>query len=339
MVVKKRDEDQARKLKLLSEYLPISKIANLLNKSSKTIYKSFLIYRKKGWINEDRSLTSEGLRKVELAIAGVQKVENTIRLHNLVFLVNIPRPIKINKLLELKNIFYKTIDMGTWNAKQIIIDNRKVWINPKKIIFYMDNYYGNTPLEAFTEALNELKQLVLRIQQLLNIKLIYNNSIDFSISRQHYALIKNQLAKQYNKEKKKLFVYDSENRLRLLIDKSPVDGIRIDEFEAVDKELSREDADKVQPFFKDILEKDHYKPSEEKNMLDTLVREGIKTTQDIRNLTTNIGNYNESILLEIKNKKLHLKVLSSMDKTLKSIRDEKKKRKKKLSEFQTKLFV
>lgn len=325
MLIKKRDEDQARKLKLLSEYLPISKIANLLNKSSKTIYKSFSIYKKKGWINQDRSLTSEGLRKVELAISTIKKVENTIRLHNLVFLVNIPRPTKINKLLELKNISYKTIDMGTWDAKQIIIDNRKIWINPKKIIFYMDNYYGNTPLEAFTEALNELKQLVLRIQQLLNIKLIYNNSIDFSISRQHYALIKNQLAKQYNKEKKKLFVYDSENRLRLLIDKSPVDGIRIDEFEAVDKELSMEDADKVQPYFKDVLEKEHYKPSETKEMLDILVRENLK-------LATNFTAYNENI-------KKHLEVLGSMDKTLKAIRGEKKKRKRKLSEFQTRLFV
>jgi len=322
MISKKRDEEQARKLKLLSEYLPISKIANLMNRSSKTIYKSFLTYRKNGWINEDRTLTSEGLRKVELAIARVQKVENTIRLHNLVFLVNFKDTlIAHGKLLDLKNISYKTIDMGTWKAKQIVIDNRKVWINPKKIILYMGNYYANTPLEAFTRALEELKQLILKIQRLLNIKLIYNNSIDFTVSRQHYALIKNQLAKQYNKEKKKLFIYDSENRLRLLIDNS----LNLNEFEAVNKKLSMDDGTKVQDHFKDIIEKPNYKPSETKEMLDVLVRENLKLAQ-------NFTAYNENI-------EKHLGVLSSMDKTLKAIRNEKRKRRIKIHEDQTRLFI
>jgi hypothetical protein len=332
MIIKKRNKEQAKRLKLLSEYLTISKIAELTKRSPKTIYKAFSNYREKGWINKDRSLTSKGVKKVELAFVRVEKGEsksritqlksNTIRLHNLAFTINLPKPFsKINKFLELKNISYKTINMGTWNIKQIVIDNRKVWINPKKLILYMGSYYSDIPLNAFIQALNELKSLVFKIQRMFNIKLIKGNSIDFEVSRQHYSLIKNQLAKEYNKKKKKLYVYDTNNRLRLLIDNS----LNLHEFEAVDNKLSKEDMEKVQPYFLDVLEKEHYLPSNSKEMLDILVKENLKLAQ-------NFTAYNQNI-------KKHLKVLDSMDKTLKIIRGEKTKKEKKLPENQTRLFT
>lgn len=69
--------------------------------------------------------------------------------------------------------------------------------------------------------------------------------------------------------------------------------------------------------------------------VEELAPEIAKEISDLKKVFTKLD---ESINLEIYNKKLHLKVLRSMDKTLKSIRGEKRKRKKKVSEFQTRLF-
>jgi len=322
-------------LKLLSEYTPISTIANLLNIKPCAVYTAFWRYRKKGLINNDRSLTSNGIQTVKKAFAISQTVKyqpNSIRLHNLTFSVLIPRISRWkdrDKFLTLKHIDFQTIDMGTWKTQQIIIDNRKIWLNPKKIIFYMDDYYADTPLEAFSEALNELKTLVSKIEKRFKIRLVFNNSIDFEVGRQHYALIKNQLAKKYNKEKKKLFVYDSENKLRLLID----DSLKLNEFEAVDPKESRIDSTIVQGHFKDIIEKKHYKPSTTKEMIDNTVENLNRLTEQNLSFSNNIGRYNKNI-------ELHLGVLTDMKNTLKLIGREFKQRRirednkqKKLNEY------
>jgi len=281
--MKKREVYQARILRLLSNYLTIEQIAKTLNKSPKTIYKAFSNYIKKGWINKDRTLTSNGIKKVENTIAISQKVEfqpNTIRLHNLVFKINIKK-IKgwknKEKLLNLRQISFKTINLGTWKTEQIVIDNRKIWLNPKRLILYMGDYYENTPFEAFEKSLQDMKGLIQKVEKALNLNLINKDFIDFEVSRQHYALIKNQLAEQYNKDKKKLFIYDDENRLRLLIDNS----LNLKEFEAVHNEKSRDDSTKVQDHFRDLLEKESYKPSEIKEIIDRLAKENLILSQNV----------------------------------------------------------
>lgn len=320
-------------LKLLSEYTPISTIANLLNIKLSAVYTAFWRYRKKGLINEDRSLTTNGFQTVKKAFAISQTVKykaNSIRLHNLAFSVLIPRISKWDKrdkFLIQKKIKFKTINMGTWKTQQIIIDKRKIWLNPKKIIFYMGDYYAETPLEAFTEAINDLKELVLKIEKKFSLKLVYNNSIDFEVNRQHYALIKNQLAKKYNKEKKRLFVYDSENKLRLLID----DSLKLNEFEAIDPKLSRNDSEVVQEHFKDIIEERHYKPSTTKNIIDRTAENLDKLTEQNMILSSNFNRYNKNI-------ELHLDVLRDMKNTLRKISNVKTRiRVRKLPSFQMEL--
>ena len=332
-----RNENQARILKLLSQYLTIKEIAKLTSKRPVTIYKAFLSYRKKGWINEDRSLTNEGFQKVELAMAISRKVEfpaNSIRLHNLVFIIDIPkennRVINAQKILEIKKIDFKTIDMGTWKAKQIIIDNRKIWVNPKKLVIYMGNYYADTPIEAYTLALDELKSLVHSIQSKLRIKLIVGHSISFSVSRQHFALIKNEIAMKYNNEKKKLFVYDNENRLRLMVD----DSLNLDELESVDKEKAMNDAEKTREVLLDIIEKPSYLPSTAKEIIDKMAIENLKLAQETLKTAQNFDLINKNI-------ELHLDVLRNINKGINNfgtkIAETIRAEFKKLSEVQTKL--
>jgi hypothetical protein len=257
-ILSKREANQIKLLKLLSEYLPINTIAKLTNKSSRQIYKSFSVYQKNGLINQDRSLTTEGLQKVQKSYHYIDKGSikpNDVRLHNLTLKVKIYNQnyiANINKIIQVKNINSQSIDMTNWTAHQIIIDNFKVWLNPKHIIFYMKDYYGKTALDCFYQALEDLNKLTNKVQRLLNLKLFSSKYLDFQISRQHYALVKNQLAEDYNKKSKKLFVYDSRNELRLIID----DSWTLKELEQVHKEHSLNDNQKVQNFFNEIIEKD-----------------------------------------------------------------------------------
>ena len=74
--------------------------------------------------------------------------------------------------------------------------------------------------------------------------------------------------------------------------------------------------------------------------IENIAPEVAKEIHDLNNnMMSNLAAYNESLGEYNKNIKLHLKVLTSMDKTLKVIRDEKIKRKKKIPESQTRLFV
>lgn len=308
----KNKENQAKLLKLLSECLPIKTITKLTGKSLSTVYQSFSTYRKRGWIDQERYLTQAGLKITESyyrcvlkhGIKGSQNKKfpmefpmeksNQVRLHNLAFKLKVySKTWKANreKLLELRNIKYTPINMGFWKIDQITIDNFKIWLNPKHIIFYMKNYYGDIPLEAFSAALDDLKELVIKLQRNLGIRLFNPKYLDFEISRQHYALVKNQLAEQYNKEKKKLFVYDDRNELRLLID----DSLNLKELETVHKEKAMTDNEKVQRFFReDIIEKDLTLSSIYNNH-NELAKRTLDLSDDTNNLSVVMEQMNKNI--------------------------------------------
>lgn len=292
-MIKKREIYQAKVLKLLSEYLTISNIAKILNKDDKTIYQLFLNYRKKGWINKDRSLTSAGLQITEKAFTIIKNKENpenlkpnSARLNNLVFSVIIPKIRNWKnreKYLTLKNINFQNIDLGTWKAQQIVIDNVKVWLTSSRIRLYMPDYYAKTPFEAYSNALDDLYKIVLKLENKLCLKIINKGGIDFDLPKRDISLIKNEVAKKYNKEKRKLYVYDDFNRLRLIIDasKSKITGVNLNEFESVNPELSLEDSTKTQNYFLNVIDKPHYLPSETKEIIDQLAKQNLILSQSV----------------------------------------------------------
>ena len=295
-----REQKQVQLLKLLSNYLTIKTIAKTLKISDKMVYKRRLTYIKSGWLNHDNSLTSYGKQKVECCSRWGSKgriLPNDIRLHNLTFKIkvspNIQRKWKLNreKLLTLKDITFSNIHMHNWTANQIIINNVKVWLNPRQILFFMPNYYGKTPLECFTKALDDLTKLTNKLQRTLGVKLFSSKFLDFEISRQHYALIKNQLAEKYNKERKKLFIYDSRHELRLLIDNS----LNLNEFEAVHHKEAMSDSEKVKNFFNEVIEKDLSLSSAYNDLHDTkrIIKE-ISSNQ--ANLSVVLSQLNQNVI-------------------------------------------
>jgi hypothetical protein len=114
------------------------------------------------------------------------------------------------------------------------------------------------------------KRVVSRIQYKLHLDLSDQGKFLFTLDKQHYADVENELAKKYNNEKEKFQVTGNDGKVWLLIDKSD-----LDEFEYVHSKRAVSDCDdRVSPFFNDLRENQHYKLSElsmsHKELLETV---------------------------------------------------------------------
>jgi hypothetical protein len=135
-----------------------------------------------------------------------------VRGHGFRFLIKIPRLHNWeNKQTILSKHHIELINLNNNKTQRIIIDNHKIWLSDKSIVVFFPefmSYLTDKAEEAQQHALYHFLRLVRKIEIILKCSLEIGGSIRFKISRQHYALIKNALAKQYDMEGKKLAVYD-----------------------------------------------------------------------------------------------------------------------------------
>lgn len=128
--------------------------------------------------------------------------------------------------------FYKTIDWGEFIKKsslnfqvigrgkvyRILFKNRKIWLTTKGMIIYepMD-YLGISSFQVKGTAVYEMDKLVKAILKTLKIKWTHYK---FTTSREHYGIIKNELARQHNEKKEKLYIRGEDGDIWLWIDDS-----------------------------------------------------------------------------------------------------------------------
>ena len=104
---------------------------------------------------------------------------------------------------------YKLI--GIKKTPRIIIKNRKVWLCNKSLVIYdINSFIGANSIESRKLAVWGLKQILEAFESKLKINIKINGIYEFKVSREHYALMKNNLAIQCNKNKEKVYVYDKE---------------------------------------------------------------------------------------------------------------------------------
>lgn len=145
------------------------------------------------------------------------------------------------KRLNKSKIKYQKINNGT--VARIIFNNRKIWLTKKGMVVYEPlDFLGSSSFETKGTAVWELDQLIKEIGRQLQINLI---PYKFTTSREHYALVKNSLAKQYNDKKEKLYVYAEDKGVWLWVDFSK--GIH--ELENKDPTINRN----VQNWYNDHL--------------------------------------------------------------------------------------
>lgn len=177
---------------------------------------------------------------------------DSVRGHGIVATVRIPSERFINWeerhiVLEARDIPYKEIPQG---QRIEVGDVKKVWITNKSLVYYLPySWYGDTAPEVAEKILQDVIGLVMRTEKMLGIdNLKINGYYRIKFSRQHYSLIRNGLAKLYNKDPRRKLQVRDEGGLWLLIDNS----YNLEELEAVHPETAQEDNKHVQDFFNSL---------------------------------------------------------------------------------------
>lgn len=145
-----------------------------------------------------------------------------IRGHAFVFTLKIPNIQNWDKreqFLIKKKIEYAEKLRGVYS---IIFKKHKVWLCKDTIVFYVPkskSYFSNSARGAKDTAIKDFLALVGGLERLFKTSLKINKNYLFNVSRQHYSLIKSELAKYCLDREKKLEVFDK-GKLWFLIDNS-----------------------------------------------------------------------------------------------------------------------
>ena len=173
-----------------------------------------------------------------------------VRGHGFLFKLELPNNFKnwdkreeILKKLKVKYDPYYV--GGVVRGQRITTQKTKVALTNKSIIInFPESYIAETSKLAKKDAIAKFLRVVKGVERLLRADFSLFGKYKFRVARQHYALIKNSLARQYLEDGKKLAVYSGRG-LWLLIDNS----FNLEELETVHPKTADKDNAKVQDFF------------------------------------------------------------------------------------------
>lgn len=162
-----------------------------------------------------------------------------IRGHAFIWKILLPETIDWKILLDKAKINYQIIGKG--KVFRIIFEHRKIWLTKKGIIIYegMD-FLGKSSFEVKGTAVYEMDQVIKKLFKKLGLS---DPRYKFTTSREHYGLIKNELARQYNEKKEKMAIISEDGTIWLWID----DSLSLGELETNNPLISRQ----VQEFWND----------------------------------------------------------------------------------------
>ena len=231
-----------------------------------------------------------------------------VRGHAFQFKLRIPKLRNWEKREEIfkkKRIKFKELTHLIGKGQEIVVKGRKIWLTNKSIIiFEKSSYVAKTAKGARQYALYDLFELVRSLESLLGTSFRINKQYRFKVSKQHYALVKNALAKQYNRDGKKLEVYSDEG-LWFIIDNSH----NLDEAETVHPKTAVDDNKKVQDFFNGLKATENYTPQ-------IMMRAATLNAENLQNYSAHLKSHVKSIKQLGKGVKRLTKTIKKLDKKL-----------------------
>lgn len=278
-MVKKRErpyqnsinKTRAEILFLLKTIKSISKVADKQNVSYAAIYKTRKKLIKLGLLDENNNETEEGLRFLNqnLVVSNFGYISNgekkeQIRLHDLQINAKIlNKPSNWNEhrqaIVKIKNLKSKEwypIDNAFF--QEFDYEDVIVRTTENSILIKFEDIYGESPKACKEMALFKFYRVIPHIEKLFNIELDKPDYININITRQHNALIFNEIAKQFLNAGIFLKVYDNDGKLRVIVD----DSEKLKELEAVSSIHAEEDAEAMQNFIRDVVLNKHYSISD-----------------------------------------------------------------------------
>jgi hypothetical protein len=145
-----------------------------------------------------------------------------VRGHAFRFSVKLP---KIERWLQRKQRFGQLgIEFTTIAGGEVILlKGHKVKVFDGSLdIYFAEGWssFSNDAKVCYLDAIYELERILVGFENKLNVSIRYQGKFKFRPSRQHYSLIRNELAKDFEERKDKLRILAEDGTTWLLIDNS-----------------------------------------------------------------------------------------------------------------------
>ena len=211
-------------LNLLRQNKNLTEICRILDLSKQNLNNYLRRLIKKEVITKK----GRGIYKVNSSLEHPSKLfSKEVRGHAFIWVLRLTRKWDWESRLETKKIKYKLIRNLT---PRIMINNRKIWLAKKSIIIYEPHsFYGVNAIDSKKFAVISLLETINKIELRLGINL---RPYIFKPAREHYGIIKNDLAQQCNRKGEKIHIRDDLGEEWLWID----DSLSLGELETGGKE-------------------------------------------------------------------------------------------------------
>lgn len=212
--MKKRNKFELTSIiSLFKENKKAKDIAKILNISNSNLSYYVGKLRKQGILK----YKGNGIWLVQKSVpTPLPKKTHFVRGHAFIWKIEYNKHLDWESKLIKKRIRFKKQSSG--KVLRIIFNKRKIWLKEKGIIIYEPfDYFGDNSYQAKGKAVFYLDKLLKELFDKLGMNLI---SYKFTTSREHFALLKNELARQYNDKGEKMHIRSSEGTEWLWIDDS-----------------------------------------------------------------------------------------------------------------------
>lgn len=215
------------------------------------------------WETSSNSTEKEVQKSTAVANINGKKVEllkqDSARGHAFQITFQLPKDLlnwnKREEIFEKIGYNFKKLKVPS-NSQAIVFKGRKIHLTNKSIIIYeKESFIEETARESQSKAIEHFLRLIKQLERDLPANFSFGGRYRFRVTRQHYSLIKNALAKQYNDEGKKLEIYNDKG-LWFLIDNS----FNLNEAETIHSKTAVQDNEKVQDFFNGLKKLEGYTP-------------------------------------------------------------------------------
>lgn len=196
----------------------------------------------------------------------------TIRGHAFQFRLKIPKLKNWHKreqFLNKKNIKFKPLKIQG-GGQSLFLNGNNIQITNKSIVIHeKSSFLADSAKDSKSYAIYSMMAIISKIEALLGVSLRINGKYLFKVTKQHYARLNCQLANQYRKDGKKLYVADHRG-FWIWTDYS----LSIDETETGNQEDSDRSMDKhIHPFLNSLNRVEGYTPEFVLNSLGELIKD------------------------------------------------------------------
>lgn len=203
-----KEEKKQRLLLIISEIKKgknPSKISKEHQINKKTLQNYLRQLKKMKCIQKESYGVWKVLKEVSITTKATS-LRKQIRGHAFNWKVRFKKDIIWERRLKKLNIKYQLIGINK-STPRIIFNNKKIWFTKTGLVIYEpQSFFSQSSFTSKGMAVWELDKTIKALGRRLKIDL---NDYQFTTSREHYGMIKNELAKQYNDRGEKLYIVDN----------------------------------------------------------------------------------------------------------------------------------